>query len=238
MTTNVFDINARHMATDSRWSVDSAKFVIYVDDTGFDKICTAKGHAFMFAGNGKLIELWKDWIAKNPSSTPKPPLKQDDAAVSMCIANIETALIRFEYRQDISLPFARFTGSGAKFAHDCWQVNNDAQLAVDSAKKQDWFSGGTVTYFDFDSGQHNLLNSTTLKNVQTQLLEGFVMYKNNYGQPIPAREATDNDSEVQSIFEKIAQGEMSANAPCEAMYSSWTDNEIKELHAVLDDIFG
>ncbi|MEI6745949.1 MAG: hypothetical protein WCL34_08305 [Methylococcaceae bacterium] len=236
MTTNVFDINARHMATDSRWSIDSSEFVLYIDDTGFDKICIAKGHAFMFAGNGKLIEQWKNWIAQNPSNTPKPPLEQDDSAISMCIANIETAAIRFEYRQDISLPLARFAGSGAKFARDCWLVNNNAQLAVNSAKQKDWFSGGTVAFFDFCSRQHNLLNSISIKEVQTQLLGGFVMYKNT-GQPIPAREAAERDPEVKALLDKVVQGQVTVSAPFEFMHTPWTEREKAELYSVLDDIF-
>lgn len=237
MTTNVFDINARHMATDSRWSIDSSAFVLYIDDTGFDKICTAKGHAFMFAGNGKLIEQWKNWIAQS-SSLPRPPIIQDNAVISVCVANIETALVRFERGQEISLPLARFAGSGARFAHDCWQVNNDAKLAVNSAKQKDWFSGGTVAFFDFGSGQHNLLNSISMKEVKTQLLGGFVMYKFiNSGQPIPALEAAERDPEVKALLDKVTEGKISVNAPCESMYTPWTESEINEFNAVLDDIF-
>jgi len=179
----------------------------------------------------------ENWIAQ-PSSLTKPPIIQDNAVISVCIANIETALVRFERGQEISLPLARFAGSGAKFARNCWLINNNAQRAVTSAAEQDLFSGGIVSFFDFCSGQHNLLNSVSIKDVQTQLLEGFVMYKFiNSGQPIPAREAAARDPDVKALLDKVAQGQISVNAPCESMYTPWTENEINEFHAVLDDIF-
>jgi hypothetical protein len=42
------------MACDSRWSIQNHNFILYIDDTGFEKIIPHNGIAFMFAGNGYL----------------------------------------------------------------------------------------------------------------------------------------------------------------------------------------
>jgi hypothetical protein len=133
---------------------------------------------------------------------------------------------------------ARFAGTGSFHAHECWRINGDAKKAVNSAKQVDWFSGGSVAFVDFSSGQDNLKNSTTISDVQQFLLDrGMVMYKTNKAQTMPVKDAAANDDEVKKVADAIANGEIIASAPCDAMYNSWSDDDIEKLSSVLDEIY-
>ncbi len=237
MTTNVFDISTRLMATDSRWSIDSENLIIYIDDTGFDKICVARGYALMFAGDGCVIQLWKDWIASVPEGSRGIPAKLHNAAISICVVNIDSAEIKFEYGQNIKLDMARFAGSGSIPANNCWVKHGDAKKAVDSANKIDWFSGGTITFMDFVSGDNNLQNSATIHDVNERILtSGKVMFKTN-AKIVPITEAAVYDAEVRDIIGQVSDGKLTANAPCDAMYNTWDEDSINKLTAVFDEIF-
>ena len=77
MTTNVFDGPVGLVATDSRWSIQRGRWLIYLDDTNFDKIELTDAAAFMFAGSAVLIEKWKLWIRSNPPDASGMPELQD-----------------------------------------------------------------------------------------------------------------------------------------------------------------
>ncbi len=66
MTTTVCDFINRVVASDSRWStkLDDYGFynhIAFVDDTGFGKLSIRGNHVLCLAGDGKLIEQWKQW---------------------------------------------------------------------------------------------------------------------------------------------------------------------------------
>lgn len=50
--------------------------------------------------------------------------------------------------------------------------------------------------------------------------------------------ATDMPPEVIAIREKIASGELSANAPCDGMYNEWAKEDETKFKSALDDMFG
>jgi len=236
VTTNVFDMDSRQVATDSRWSIDCQKFILFIDDTGFDKICLAKRHAFMFAGNGPLIQQWKDWLQANPLGASNMP---DVQGIAICIINMPTAEIKFEHGQDIVLTNARFTGTGSKYAHNCWSVHADAKKAVMSATKSDYFSGGTIAFVELATGSTNLANSATYEDLRGQLLErGMMMYKQDASTSQTLQDAAAADPEVARVVEGIAAGTVVASAPYDSMDKLWSQTDIKQLSAVLEEIFG
>lgn len=241
MTTNVTDLNAAQMACDSRWSVLHPEFILYIDDTGFDKIVNVRDHAYMFAGNGKLIHLWKEWLASGTrGAAGRPPVKSDGVAIAVCIVNMPSSIVTLDVGQDIKhpdnlAPKAFFAGSGAIHAHTCWNVNGDAMRAVETAKTTDICSGGEVKYLEFSTGANNVTNASSIDDVHNMLVtRGWVMHHNKPGQAVSAPVAAANDAEVKKVLTQIASGTLSASAPCDAMYRDWTPEELEALDRALD----
>jgi hypothetical protein len=63
------------------------------------------------------------------------------------------------------------------------------------------------------------------------------MYKTNKAQTMPVKDAAANDDEVKKVADAIANGQTVASAPCDAMYNSWSDDDIEKLSSVLDEIY-
>jgi hypothetical protein len=237
MTTNVFDMGQRRLASDSRWSVVRNFAILYVDDTGFDKIEIAHGHAFIFAGNGRSIQRWKEWIRTAPIDESGEPAVD---GMALCIVSLAAGSILFEWGQDIRLDDARFAGSGAFFAHGCWTVNGCARRAVESAKVVDPLSGGEVKFFELNSGENNLRNTASILDVEQAIVtRGYIMYTNSPApKEIPVLEAAANDARVEELCKGIANGDIHASAPCDSMYNDWTAEDKTRLRAALGQVFG
>lgn len=232
MTTNVTDLVSEQVASDSRWSFPEVNFVLYVDDTGFDKIVLHGNYAWMFAGSGRLIQEWKDWLASNPTSSAGRPGVN---GVAFCIVDLVKKVVN-HWGQDIVLSQAMFAGSGALPAHMCWSRNRDPLKAVESAKSQDIYSGGIVKFLKFLCKSNNLVNTETIFDVSTACLQrGTVMY-HSQKPATPVAVAAANDPEVKALVQKIQTGTATASAPCDAMYNNWPAAEVERLDKSLDEI--
>jgi hypothetical protein len=237
MTTNIYDQDARKLASDSRWSINSPEFVLFIDDTGFDKIFSHSNIVMMFAGDGMLIQLWKDWLVK-PNIQSIPPVSNGDSSIAICMVNTDTSTLLFGYGQNIYTGTAWFAGSGSIHAADCWKVNKNPCLAIESAKKADILSGGTVKYFDYANKVSNLENRANIADVHKEIINrGLVMYKIDSSTAVPINEAAKNDSKVRDLVQAIQAGSVTASAPCDAMYNEWPSEKIAELHGVLKNVF-
>ncbi len=239
MTTNIYDACARKLASDSRWSINRPNFVIFVDDTGFDKIFTKNNFAMMFAGNGMLIQIWKNWLSvDNPDLSRIPSVQMGTEAVVLCMVNMNDASILFEYGQQICLKDVRFAGSGSEHAHACWSQNRDPCLAIESAKKVDLLTGGEVKFFDFMNSKDNLQNIITIDDVHQKLKNrGRVMYKLNPSKTFSVQDAANSDLDVKALLSDVTAGKISAGAPCDSMHNQWSKEKINELHSVLHEMF-
>ncbi|MFL1528014.1 hypothetical protein [Pseudomonas sp. O230] len=240
MTTNVYDRTTGFITSDSRWSVEKDFAFMYVDDTGFDKIEEARGKVFLFAGDSEIIQLWKTFLRSGPlSSEGRPKIE----GIAILIADSATGKLVYHYGQDILLPDSEdpdtsFAGSGARSAAQCWQANNCAKKAVETAKSFDVASGGEVKSFELSTGLHNLNDQIDVKELKAAFLKkGMVMFTANSQQPVTVQEAAANDPRVAQIVQAIAQGSVSLKAPCDAMYNQPTHADKKRLDAALDAIF-
>lgn len=236
MTTNVFDEKTGVMATDSRWSISSGKYVLYVDDSGFEKIEIQQGHAFIFAGNGIRIEQWRDWIRTNPEDDSMQPKEE---GICLCIVNLESKkAVRF-IKQSLIGDTGYFAGSGQLYAAGCWLKNKCAKTAVETAKQFDVYSGGEVKYYDAALGDHNLnypSGRITIQMVNDAILtRGQVMEQMT--KQIGFSPAANDSIEIADIRSKIAAGDLSANAPSDGMYDSWSIDEKASLKHTLSEIF-
>ena len=229
------------MATDSRWSIRSGNYVVYLDDTGFEKIEICNNYAIMFAGNGGRIQEWKNWIRSNPTdNTNKPP----EEGICVCIADMDTKEVIEKLKQTILPGGGYFAGSGEKFAAACWIKNNCAKKSVETAKSVDIFSGGEVKYYNFADGDNNLnlnhpVNVATIQMVDSAIHKrGLVMTINNTGLQSKSIVSAANDNlEIADIRSQIAAGDLSANAPSNGMYEEWTSDEKQRLDNAFAKIF-
>lgn len=242
MTTNVYDLNARTLASDSRWSFrqkDDNGAVIsiaYVDDTDFDKIEIHETYSFIFAGSSKLIDDWKQWIrSPNKNVLPRPPTIDD---FSICWADNGTGEIWFEHGQKISDKYYRFAGTGAYPAYMCWSVNKDALRAVKSAAVGDPYSGGSVKYLNINTKKHNVNQAGLYESINQSILKkGFVMYTSST-QIVPIQDAAQHDSKIKDLVSRIANGSASADAPSGLDTIVWTPSDNQRLDDALEKCFG
>lgn len=244
MTTNVYDIQSRIIASDSRWSyrlLDGFKSVIavvYADDTGFDKIEVHQEYCAIFAGNSKLIDDWKNWIRCTAKHVVKRPIVIDDFA--MCLIDKRTGAVKFEHGQKISDEKSyRFAGTGAYPAYKCWNNNKDALRAVESAKIDDHYSGGEVKFLTLEDDKHNVNHSGVFESINSSILtRGMVMYTAESQKLVPIQEAAKSDKEVRKLVDQIASGSVSAEAPSGLDTIVWTESDVERLDAALEECFG
>ncbi|MFM0484200.1 hypothetical protein PQQ81_26980 [Paraburkholderia strydomiana] len=246
MTTTAFDLSAKLLTSDSRWSActDDGTAIAYLDDdVGFDKIECAHGNAFLFAGNSQVIDAWKNFLRSGPLSAEGRP---QIAGIALLVAEMASGAVIYAYGQDIALPNAQnptmpvaiFAGSGSIWAAHCWNVNRCGRKAIDSAKAGDKFTGGATKFLELDSGNHNLANSISVEQMKTEFLKkGMVMYINSAQQPQPLTTAAANDPKVKELCDRIAQGQATVSAPCDAMWMNPSQQDEDRLDAVLNQIF-
>lgn len=230
------------MATDSRWSIQHGSYIVYLDDSGYEKILLWNGHAIMFAGNGGLIQQWKDWIRSNPPDASNQPPEE---GICVCIVDMAAKKVKSSVKQIVLPVGGYFAGSGQIYAVPCWMKNRRAQLAVETAKSNDKLSGGDVKFYNLVSGENNLnvnfpTGNLTIQTLTAALLKrGLVMEtKKGAMHGVPFAEAANDNPELQQIVEKVANGELTASAPSEGMYSQWNAEEKASLKSALGDMFG
>jgi hypothetical protein len=245
MTTNVFDKSAAVLASDTRWSyrlvqdgpIKSTVALLYVDDTGFEKIEFQPDYSYIFAGPSDLIDRWKKWInSPTRSVVPSPGYANDFA---LCIIDMSTGDVFDEHGQRIRDAMYRFAGTGAEPAHNCWKQFKDPRKAVRSATDGDIYSGGEVKYLNLTDSTNNLDTSGTIESIkQSTLKRGMVMYTSGNNAPMPIDEAAANDPRIKDLVTKIAKGEAIAEAPCGLDTVVWTDTDVSRLNASLHRMYG
>lgn len=121
VTTNVYDRSSSTIASDSRWSIEIAgKCLIYVDDSGYEKVDVVGEHAFLFAGDVNLIHQWKVYLRlrSQGQGQSRPQLQ----GIAFLAVKLGTCEIIGGYGQDI-VPqedgqiIASFAGTGSFHAH-------------------------------------------------------------------------------------------------------------------------
>ncbi|MBD8180203.1 hypothetical protein IFU25_00665 [Pantoea agglomerans] len=249
MTTTVYDRINKLIVTDSRWSKDLTEFgypghVAYVDNSGFGKMCVRDDHVLTLAGNGMLIQHWKEWLSGDISK-PRPPILIDGTeAISLYIVKISNNEILFDKGQKLAATAiddegnkvinAVFSGTGAPFAGNVWLQSGCARTALEAAKVGDICTGGEVRYVDFTSGQRLLETDKHLISdvAEAFLQKGMIMDTTNpLSQPVPI-----NDQEVVHIRQLIANGNIVPCAPTGGKPVVWDEKSISRLDAAIESI--
>lgn len=243
MTTNVICRTTKLLTSDSRWSIErfdgQANLVAYVDDTGFDKLAVSSKFAMVFAGNAHLIELWKGWFLKPALDFKNPPPvvtlpKGAAEPVSVTIGIVEKASANVIFAAGMFMShgeLARFSGSGAQFAKDCYAVNRCGRTAVGSAAKRDHFTGGETKFVELETGKMNLsiMPGTCQDMINALHQRGFVM--DTKAKTVTA--ISDWKSPSSDAQRAISAGIDTLSAPTGLPPHQWSQQEQSDLFAAL-----
>jgi hypothetical protein len=220
MTTTVCDMESRVLTTDSRWSWQTDRAILYVDDVGFEKMLYADGAVYQFAGNSAVIQQWKDFMSTQPGSSTDRPTLDGISLVVYDLNNHAVVLAHncFHIGEPGQIPRSIFSGTGMVHALPAWTLHRCAYQAIDHAVSMDPFSGGPTKFFETNERQHNLMDVIRVGDINRALpSKGYVMTKPNVetklGEPVSASEAAANDPAIKELVDKIAQGQMAPSAP-------------------------
>ncbi|WP_348696451.1 hypothetical protein [Duganella fentianensis] len=238
MTTNVFDVTTGQLTSDGRWSIEKMDWLVFVDDTGYDKIIFDDDLAFAFAGNVTKINFWKEWVAGGRVD-PVPMDKLDQ--MQLIIVNMVTGALEFAsdyilFSHAGNALEALYGGSGGPSAKDCWNSNRCAITAIESAKSKDVFSGGQTKFLLSKTKQNNLSNNVGVTEINEQCKQrGLMMNLKNPLNTVLVKEAANDGSNpiVQSIANDVMQGKAEMSAPFPGMHLPWTQEKKSELSSVL-----
>lgn len=184
MTTSIYDIYNKAVASDTRWSIfplelsDGGEYILYSDDTGFEKIIQKNGYAIIFSGFGPLISEWKQWLngGMDFSNTPALSFKtlNKDELVHLIIIDMyenkpvfddgsrKIALVDESAHNDRCYTNQHgkkfvFTsiGSGSRYAADNWNLTRCHFQAIGHASQNDIFTSEVCRTIDFVTEQQN-----------------------------------------------------------------------------------
>ncbi|MGL4449096.1 MAG: hypothetical protein ACRCYV_10090 [Aeromonas sp.] len=248
MTTTVFDYERLLMTSDTRWSAQvslrDGNYLLFADDTGFNKISARIGAVMLLAGNGKAIAQLKTWWqTPSPSIADIEQITADSDDVTFMIVSrsgdvlfdVGHKLAYSSAESDGSRICAIFFGSGGQFAADCWLVNRCARAAVASAANEDPCTGGDVKHFCLKSNQHNLSDEThDYQAVHSALEQRGLLMKITNKNIIPLHQHPDG----LHIRRELAKGSIVASAPMgKASAMQWSDTTRNQLQNALNKVF-
>ncbi|AKA17312.1 hypothetical protein ABDZ38_00475 [Aeromonas caviae] len=246
MTTTVCDFINRVVASDSRWStkLDDYGFynhIAFVDDTGFGKLSIRGNHVLCLAGDGKLIEQWKQWWKAPVLYREHPPVVSDAGAVVIYAINRATNQLEFGLQlscahldPDTRHIQAVFSGSGETAALSNWQSAKCAKTAVEQAKLRDVFTGGTVRFVNLSTDEMDIEDELdSLDAVLNQLQErGYVMRQDDPMKTmIPVKEF-----DAKTISALASNGSLQLSAPCGNEAVVWDEAAKHRLGAFIDRV--
>ncbi|WP_148716671.1 hypothetical protein [Chitinolyticbacter meiyuanensis] len=235
----MFDYATKRMSADSRWSKELDERLVYIDDSGFDKILLLPHlqACALFAGNGQLIQEWQDWL-RTDLQGPHPAVEADGTSIVMRLFSAPDGECLNKQGSGHELPEGYFAGSGAIHAIPCFKQNKCVIKAVETAKERDVMTGGEVKFTDLVNGSNNLKDSARIEHVVTSLVDrGYVMYIRDR-KVVPFQEAAANDAKVHRMKRKLLDGALSVDAPCSEMYVPWNDEQKQSLEHAIDVLRG
>mgnify|MGYP007043728002 CR=1 FL=1 len=247
MTTTAYDCDNNLVASDTRWSakldlIDGA-YILYADDTGFNKISHRPGGAIFCAGDGKTIEKLKQWWLAEPFDPENIPALQENMQYTVSVmvvsstgerlfdAGPKQALVDPENNNHLH---AVFSGSGGAFAGNTFAQCGCVKTAVSAAKTFDPFSGGDVKFCNVTTGEGNLDDATLDYNSIMNAMEkrgilmkytGFYAANAENVQTIPVHE----HPQFAKISGQLKQGEVRAYSHTGGNDVEWNRERISKL---------
>lgn len=201
--------------------------LIYVDDSGFDKIADRRRAVLVCAGDAKLIELWKDWFTQPSPSNELPPtdrIELDGSFHDLCVTIVlkPTFEIFFsngnyeKHEED-----AWFTGTGGSYAKDCYAVNGCSIKCVQTASSFDPKTGGETKYVNFSDGASNLHGpSVSYKELEELFKQRGIVMNLTTKETRPI-----NGSTASELAHALTSEKVSISAPTGRPPRAWTMEE-------------
>lgn len=232
------DKNSLTITSDSRWSVElDTEHLLYIDNTDFEKMVELEFFALVMAGDALLIEQWKNW-AKGDILKKRPDVvrigeNQNKHYISVCLIKKPSIVLFDSQVATIVLPHARFSGSGREYAKECWEKNQCAKIAINSAKASDIFTGGTVKYVDLSSSANNLSSdSATIQDLNNMLFSVGVVMNRDTSTITPVQEYSNKDE----IAKGLESGALVASAPTGDIQSPWNESQEQSLDEAIETL--
>lgn len=255
MTTTVCDLVNKIVTADTRWSCgsqgelvlsDGKNYLVYCDDTGFDKISVVGKTALVTAGNGMLIAQWKEWWAGDADPTNRPATEVDGQnVVNLAILDLQNNEVIFDAGQKQALfctqthKIQAFTsGSGGSHAASHLIREGCAIKAVSYASQYDYCTGDFVSYACYKTDRNNLNKQINDYNVIVDGItqRGFMMAldmnkPNDKGCEIAKHPLAD---EVKALF---TTGKAVASAPVPGLSNyKWTEDTESKFEAAMEKV--
>lgn len=262
MTTSIYDIYNKAVASDTRWSFeielsDGNKYLVYSDDTGFEKITQKGGYAIIFAGYGPLIGDWKKWFDDGMDFQKAPPLsvqlldKQQmvffiivdmykNEPIYSVASQKKVLLDESETIRCYTNPHGRkivyvSIGSGSEFAATEWNRSRCHQNAITYASGQDYFTSNICRQIDLDSEKQNFeTDSTQYKTIHNALFRRGFMINRSKQDASSVGDSIHSNLMGGEVKRMIRNGKAYASAPAPELEGfEWTEDARQELYDAL-----
>lgn len=236
MTTNVIDRRKLLLTTDSRWSAKlDDDTLVYVDDTGFDKMVERYSSAIICAGDGLLIEGWRNWFNRPLINwADLPPVDRfdqngDSHTIVISVVVKPSGEILFSNGWYFVMgDHASFSGSGWEPARNCFAVNYCALTAVGSAGRVDPATGGETKFINVAARQSNLSKgAVTLSDVET------LLHQRGMKMDLKTNTVTRFNPKADGSHDRISAEKINLSAPTGQPSRPWSEEEKQGLRAAM-----
>lgn len=250
MTTTIYDIYNKRVASDTRWSAkaklsDGKTYFFYTDVAKFEKIANLENAVLILAGDGHLIAKWKYWWFNSLDTNNLPDTKDSSGkeAISLLIIDKENNKVLFDaghkflcFCKETDEVISVFSGSGNLHAAQCWNINRCSDQAIRTASQLDLHTSDIVKYVCFENGDNNIdqPNYDYKTIVDSMLTEGnFMEYNvetaaNDIGAPLSKSKIHDE------ISQQLFNGDVVASAPAPGLSNfKWDDKNKAKFEAAI-----
>lgn len=249
LTTYIYDKENAILAADTRWSAkvtlsDGEKYLVYADESDYQKIIHDDKWIMGLAGNLALISDWKRWFFSSiRSAIPTPPVEafyndgRERAVVVPTIIKKENFGVKFYYPDpkitiveycDLGTVLSFFTGSGMTDAANCWKQYKDAKKAVVTASQYDIHTSSNVVYISPNENNINNSNANHDVVIQELITKGYIMNVTSKTEGIPLKD----HPLCNEVIGKIKSGEATIKAPVAHTNVSWSEENRNKLKSV------
>lgn len=128
---------------------------------------------------------------------------------------------------------AKFSGSGAVFAMDCFVRNRCSITSIGTAMQFDPFTGGKTLYVEVESGRNNLSpNLRTLADAEREMQTRGTVMNTKTGK---TSTVTEFRADPNSVLQRLSAGELSLSAPTGQKARAWTEEEREDFRKVMEE---
>jgi len=222
--------------------LQDGKYILHVDDTGFNKIAFRKGGVIICAGDGLTIEkLKKWWTSEQFDPDALPDLKEDGKfKVSVMVVSAEGERLfdagpkQVVYNPEKEHMHAIFSGSGGGMAAGAFMQCGCVKSSVSVAQQVDPKSGGEVKFYVLRTEENNLHDETMDYNsiMESMRNRGMLMKFNGiyaanseHITTIPLRE----HHQAEQVIDALKSGAVHAYAPMGGSEVQWSAERINKL---------